>query len=77
VPILAEEAIEGTGLVKNCQVLVAIFRSLSIGKIRITHPCSPGADPIGDAVGGQGVIIPANVPLIGTGPDESTIPILA
>jgi len=76
VPILAEEAIEGTGLVENSQVFVAIFRSLSISKIGITCPHSPGADPIGYAVGGQRVIIPTNVPLISTGTDESTLPVL-
>jgi hypothetical protein len=76
VPILAEEAIEGTGLVENSQVLVAIFRSLSISKIGVTCPYPPGADPIGYAVGGQRVIIPTSVPLIGTGPDESGLPVL-
>jgi len=77
VPILAEEAIEGTGLVENSQVFVAVLGSLSISKMGVAGPRPPGADPIGDAVGGQGIIIPADISLLGAGSDESALPILA
>jgi hypothetical protein len=77
VPILAKEAIKRAGVVKNSQVFVAVFGSLSISKMGVAGPGPPGADPIGDAVSGQGIIIPANVPLLGAGTNESALHILA
>jgi hypothetical protein len=77
VPILAEEAVEGAGLIKDGQVFIAIFGPITVGELGIACPCSPGANPIGDAIGGQGVIIPANIPLFRSGPDELTLPVLS
>jgi hypothetical protein len=61
VPVLAEEAVKGTGLIEDSQVLVAIFSAFVIGKAGVTSSCSPGTYPIGYAVSGQGIVIPADI----------------
>jgi hypothetical protein len=63
-PILAEEAIEGTGLVEDGQILVAILRALGIGKPRIPGVRSPGANPISHAVRWKAIIVPPQVPFL-------------
>jgi len=66
-PVLAKEAIKGAGLIENSQVLEAIFRPLTVGKFWITSPGAAGTNPISHAVGGQGIVIPADVaPLRGS-----------
>jgi hypothetical protein len=70
VPVLAEKAIKGAGLIKDGQVLITIFSSLRIGKPGITSPGSTGTDPISDAVGGQGIIIPTDLTFPGIGTFE-------
>jgi len=60
-PVLAEQTIKGTGLIKDSQVLIAIFSSSGIGKLRVTSPGSSGTDPISHAVGRQNIIVPANI----------------
>lgn len=74
-PILTEEAIEGACLIKNGQVLIAVFRPVPIGEPGITRPRSSRANPIGDAIGGQGVVVPTYVPLFRAGPDKSALPV--
>jgi len=74
---LAKETIERAGLIEDGQVLIAIFRSIPIGEIGVTDPSPAGADPIGDAVGGQWVVIPANITFSSIGPDKPAIAILA
>jgi len=66
-PVLAEQAIKGAGLIKDSQVLIAIFSSLRIGKLRVTSPGSTGTDPISYAVGGQGIVIPADIAFFSSG----------
>ncbi|MBA7698066.1 hypothetical protein ES703_106740 [subsurface metagenome] len=51
-PVLAEKAIEGAGLVENSQVFVAIFRSLGVGEAGIASPGATRTDPIGNTVSG-------------------------
>jgi len=70
VPVLTEQAIKGAGLIKDSQVLIAIFSSWRIGKLRVTSPGSTGADPISYAVGGQCIVIPADVTFAGVGTFE-------
>jgi hypothetical protein len=65
-PVLAEEAIEGAGLIKDCQVFIAIFRPLTVAEIRVSLPCPPRANPASYTVGGEGIIIPTHVSLIGS-----------
>jgi len=71
VPVLAEQAIKGASLIEDSQVLVAAFSSLRIGKLRVTGSSATGTNPIGHAVGGQGIIIPTDVAFPGGGTDES------
>jgi len=75
VPVLAEQAIKGASLIEDSQVLVATFSSLGIGKLRVTGSSATGTDPIGHAVGGQGIIIPTDVAFPGGGTDKSIFPV--
>ena len=70
IPVLAEQAIKGAGLIKDSQVFIAIFSSLRIGKPGITSPGSTGTDPVSDAVGGQSIIIPTDIAFPGVGTFE-------
>lgn len=76
-PILTEETIEGACLIKNGQVLIAVFRPIPIGELRIPYPRSSRANPIGDAIGGQRIVVPAYVPPFRASPDKSALPINA
>jgi hypothetical protein len=58
-PILTEETIKGASVIKDRQVLIAIFRILRISKLRIAGTRPAWADPICHAIGRKPVIIPA------------------
>jgi len=77
VPVLTEETIEGACLIKNGQVLIAVFRPIPIGEPGITYPRSSRTNPIGDAIGGQRVVVPTYVPLFRASPDKSALPVNA
>ena len=51
VPVLAEKAIESASLVEDSQIVVAQFRPLGVGELRIAGSARAGADPVGQAVG--------------------------
>ncbi len=70
-PVLTEQALEGAGLIEDSQVPVAIFRSLRIGKPGVTGPGATRTNPIGYTVGGQGIIVPADIALASGGTDKS------
>jgi hypothetical protein len=74
-PILTEEAIEGTGLIEDGQILVTVFGAPSIGKAWISRGRSSGTDPISHAVGWKAIIIPSQVSLLRCNPlqDPSSI----
>ncbi|GAF95795.1 unnamed protein product, partial [marine sediment metagenome] len=57
-PILAEKAIQRAGLIEDSQVIVALFRPLGVGEIRIAGGAGGRADPVGHAVGRQRIVIP-------------------
>ncbi len=67
-PILAEEAIEGTGLIEDGQILVAVFGAPRIGEAWISRGRSSRTDPISYTVGWKTVIIPCQVPLFRCNP---------
>ena len=71
VPVLAEQAIKGASLIEDCQVLVAMFSSLGIGKPRVTSSSTTRTHPVGYAVGGQGIVVPTDVAFPGGGTDKS------
>jgi hypothetical protein len=58
-PILAEEAIEGTGLIEDGQILVTVFGAPGMGKAGISRSRPSGTDPIGHAVSRKAIIIPS------------------
>lgn len=68
-PVLTEKAVERTGVVEDCQILVTIFGTWTIGKIWVPSSCTARADPVGNAVGGEWVMVPAQITTIwcGTG----------
>jgi len=69
-PVLTEQTVEGASLIEHRQVLVTIFRSRGIGKIWVTTSAASGTDPVGDAIGGEGIIIPVQVSLFRTAADD-------
>jgi len=71
VPVLAKQAIKRAGLIEDSQVLVAMFSSLGIGKLRVASSSAARTDPIGYAVGGQGIVVPTDVAFAGGGTDKS------
>ena len=58
VPVLAEQAVERAGFVEHGQVRVSVLGPLCVGEIRISGRARGRADPIGHAVGRQGVVVP-------------------
>jgi hypothetical protein len=61
VPVLAEQTIEGAGLVEHGQVLIAVFWAVAVSKFWIARPSPTGTDPIRHTIGGQAVVIPTDV----------------
>jgi hypothetical protein len=70
VPVLAEQAIKRASLIEDSQVLIAVFSSSRIGEPRITSPGSTRTDPVSYAVGGQGIVIPADIAFHSRGTDK-------
>lgn len=64
-------------MIEHSQVLIAIFWPIVIGEIGVAAPRSSWANPVGDAISGQGIVIPANIPLIRIGPEKPPLDILA
>jgi len=77
VPVLAEQAIERAGLVEHSQVLIAKLRPLAVTELGIASPTAPGTDPVSNTVGGQGVVIPANITFISTGSSQIAVLVIA
>ena len=66
-PVLTEQAVKGTGLVEDGEVLVAIFWSWAVGEFRIASFAAPGTHPVCHAVGGEWIIVPADIaPICGS-----------
>ena len=60
VPVLTEQAIEGTGGIEDREVLVAALGPLAVRVCWIAGIAPSRANPVADAVGGKVVIIPFN-----------------
>ena len=75
-PVLAEEAIEIAGTVKDRQILVSMFRSWGIGKFGISRIAAPRANPCSAAIGREGVVIPVDDPLETARGDRDQLSIL-
>jgi len=60
-PVLAEQAVEGTGLIKNGQILISIFGARPIGIARKPTSGTGRTHPFSHTIGGQRVIIPGQI----------------
>jgi len=69
-PVLAEETVKGTSLVEDGQVFIAVFGALRMGKLGIASAGAAGTDPVSHTIGGQRIIIPADVSLFCSGADK-------
>ena len=74
-PVLAEETIKGASLIEDSQVFVAILSPFRIGKPGIASASSTRTDPISYTVGGQGIIVPTDVTLGGSGTYKFILPV--
>jgi len=75
VPVLAEQAIKGAGLIEYSQVLITIFSSPRIGELRVASPGSTGTDPVSYAVGRQSIIVPADIAPLSSSTHQSIFPV--
>jgi hypothetical protein len=66
-PVLTKQAIEGTSLIENSQIFIAILRAVRVGKLGIASSCPAGADPVCHAIGRQRVIIPTDIGIVRCG----------
>ena len=57
-PVLAKQAVERAALKKNRQILKTGFSPATIGELRITGTGSAGADPVGNTIDLQRIMIP-------------------
>jgi hypothetical protein len=63
--ILAIQAIEGAGLVKHSEILVAVFRTVLNGMVGIPGSCSAWTDKGPYTIGRQRIIIGRKISLMG------------
>lgn len=59
-PVLAEKAVKSTGLVEHSQIIISVLGSFGVGELRIARFSPAGADPVGNTIGRQRIIVPAN-----------------
>jgi len=57
-PVLTIEAVETAAFIENREIPVPVLRSLPMGKTGITCTRSPGTNPVGHAIGRQGIVVP-------------------
>jgi hypothetical protein len=62
--ILTIEAIKGTGMIKDGQIFVTVFRALHVGILGIPATSACWADKISYAIGGKGIIVVRKLPLV-------------
>ena len=60
-PVLAEQAVESAAVVKDSQIAVPILRTVDVRILGIPRSGAARADPVGDAVGGEGIMIPGTI----------------
>jgi hypothetical protein len=74
-PVLTEKAVQAAAVVENSQVFVAIFWPFIVRVIRESTTGSSSADPVGNTIGGQGIIIPGIAPLPGRRRKPLSVPV--
>ena len=63
-PVLTEETIKGTPVIKDRKILESKFWALDMGELRVARSYSSRANPVGHTVRGQTVMVPADTSLI-------------
>jgi hypothetical protein len=63
--ILAVEAVEGTGVVEDGQVVMAMLRAAGDSISGVATACTTSTDKISHAVCGQGIIVVGKISLVG------------
>jgi len=56
-PVLAKKTVKVATLIENGEVLVAEFRTISVSEARIAYSCATGADPVGNTVGRERIVV--------------------
>jgi hypothetical protein len=68
--ILTIQAVEGTGMIKDSQIVVAVLRTSGYSILGIATSGAAGTDKTSDAVAGQGIIIVRKIALVGATADD-------
>jgi hypothetical protein len=76
-PVLAKQTVKRATLEKNRQVLEADFRTPAMGISGKAASCSARANPVGHAIGRQGIMIPGQFAAGGSNPHQMTILVAA
>jgi hypothetical protein len=63
-PILAEKTVKGAPVIKHSEVFIPMFWIPCICEMRIARTRATGTDPIGYAIRGKPIIIPAHISLL-------------
>jgi hypothetical protein len=63
--VLAIQAVEGAGVIKNSEVFVAVFRAPRNSILGIARTGAARAHKASNTVGGQGIIVGIKVALVG------------
>ena len=71
--ILAVKAIEGTGMVENGQVFVAVLCTSGDCIFWETAPGTGGTDKRPDTIGGKRVVIKRQIPFVRAAPSDLTV----
>ena len=72
--ILAIKTVKGTGMIKDGQIVAAMFRAFGDGISRVATACTAGTDKISHAVSGEGIIVVGKISLVRA--PTSQLPIL-
>ena len=75
--ILAKQTIEGAGLKKNRQILKPGLGPAALGIFGITGTGSARADPIGNAIRRQKIMVPGKPAAVRRNPSQAPLPITA
>ena len=63
--VLAIEAVEGTGVIEDSQVVVTMLRAFGDSISGVATSCTTSTDKISHAVCGQGIIVVGKISLVG------------
>jgi hypothetical protein len=67
-PVLTEKTVKRTSVIEYSKILQSIFWTRGVGKSRMSGTGPARADPIGDTVGWQPIIIPTHISFLNRNP---------